>query len=132
MDQRQIKVPDASHPITIAPSNRRMVVTVAGTVIADTKNALVLQEAAYAPVLYLPRADVRMDLLVATDHTTYCPYKGDCSYYSIPNGGERSVNAVWSYEAPFPAMAQIKDYLAFYADRVDSIVEQPAADALNA
>ena len=123
MNQKQIKVPDSNHPITIRQAGHRVIVTVAGQVVADTSNALVLQEAAYSPVLYMPRADVRMALLVRTEHTTYCPYKGDCSYYSIPKGGERSVNAVWSYEAPFPAMAQIKDHLAFYPDRVDSISE---------
>ena len=126
MNQKQIKVPDSNHPITIRQAGRRVIVTVAGQVVADTSNALVLQEAAYSPVFYMPRADVRMALLVRTEHTTYCPYKGDCSYYSIPKGGERSVNAVWSYEAPFPAMAQIKDHLAFYPDRVDNISEASA------
>ncbi|HKD21149.1 MAG TPA: DUF427 domain-containing protein, partial [Rhizomicrobium sp.] len=75
----------------------------------------------YPAVQYIPRKDVDMSLLARTDHATYCPYKGDCSYYSIGAGGPRSANAVWSYEAPYPAVAQIKDYVAFYPDRVDSI-----------
>jgi uncharacterized protein (DUF427 family) len=62
-----------------------------------------------------------MAALTRSEHTTYCPYKGDASYYSIPAGGDRSVNAVWTYETPFEAMAQIKDYFAFYPDRVDEI-----------
>ena len=104
----------------------------AGKVVADSRAALVLQEAAYPPVFYVPRADADMAMLVRTDHTTYCPYKGDCSYYSIPAGGERSANAVWSYEAPFPAVADIKGHLAFYPDRVDSIGERSEADLLPA
>jgi len=62
--------------------------------------------------------------LERTDHATYCPYKGDCSYYSIPAGGKKSVNVVWSYQEPFPAVEQIKGHVAFYPDRVDEIAEQ--------
>jgi uncharacterized protein (DUF427 family) len=106
MTARQVKLPGPDHPITIAPNPARVVVTVAGQVIADTSDALMLREASYPGVLYIPRKDV---------------YKGDCAYYSIPAGGERSINAVWTYEAPFPAVAAIKDHLAFYPDRVDAI-----------
>ena len=91
----------------------------------DTRAALTLREAAYKPVLYVPRGDVDMSLLERTSHATYCPYKGDCAYYSIPAGGERSVNAVWSYEAPYPSVAAIKDYVAFYPTRVDAIEQKP-------
>jgi uncharacterized protein (DUF427 family) len=126
MTDKPIKQPSADHPITIEPSKTRVVVTLAGRVIADTKVALTLREAKYPPVLYVPRQAVDMSLLARTDHATYCPYKGDCAYYSIPVGGARSVNAVWTYEGPFPAVAAIKDHLAFYPDRVDSIEEQPA------
>ena len=73
---------------------------------------------------YIPRKDVDFSQLEPTDHTTYCPYKGDCSYYSVPAGGKKSVNAVWSYEDPFPAVAQIKGHVAFYPDRVDEVAEQ--------
>jgi uncharacterized protein (DUF427 family) len=68
-----------------------------------------------------------MTLLERSDHQTYCPYRGECAYYSIPLGGRRSVSAVWTYEAPCAAVAAIKDHLAFYPDRVDSIEEHPAA-----
>jgi len=120
-----IKVPGPEHPITIERNPKRVVVSVAGRIIADTQNALTLREANYPPVQYIPRRDVDMTLLERTDHATYCPYKGDCAYYSIPLGGERSTNAVWSYEAPYAAVAAIKSYLAFYPDRVDAIEERP-------
>ena len=126
MTAKTVKLPGADHPITIERNPARIVVTIAGRVVADTRAALTLREASYAPVQYIPREDVDMALLARSDHATYCPYKGDCAYYSIPLGGEGSINAVWSYEAPFDAVAQIKDHLAFYPDRVDSIVEWPA------
>jgi uncharacterized protein (DUF427 family) len=122
---KPVRVPGPDHPITIEPNPARVIVTVAGRVIADTVNALTLREAGYPPVQYIPRNDVDMSLLQRTDHATYCPFKGDCAYYSIPSGGERSINAVWTYEAPYPAVAQIKDRLAFYPRRVDSIEERP-------
>jgi uncharacterized protein (DUF427 family) len=121
--QKQILVPGPQHPITIERHPARVVVTVAGRVIADTRDALALREADYPPVLYLPRKDADMSLLARTEHATYCPFKGDCAYYSIPAGGERAVNAVWTYEAPYEAVAGIKDHLAFYPNRVDSIEE---------
>ena len=122
---RPVKHPSADHAITIVPSPNPIVVTVARRVIADTTRALVLSELSHAPVLYIPRQDVDMALLVRSDHATYCPYKGDCAYYSVLVGGQRSVNAAWSYEAPYAAVAAIRDHLAFYPDRVDSIVEWP-------
>jgi uncharacterized protein (DUF427 family) len=123
---KAMKIPGPDHPITIEPNPKQIVVSVAGRTIADTRAALTLREANYPPVLYVPREDVDMALLVRTDNATYCPYKGDCSYYSIPAGGERSVNAVWSYEKPFPAVGSIKEYLAFYPNRIDAIEERPA------
>ena len=122
---KTIKVPGPDHPITIERNPNRVVVTVAGRVVADTRDALILREAAYPPVQYVPRKDVNMALLKRTEHATYCPYKGDCSYFSIPLGGERSANAVWTYETPYAAVAAIRDYLAFYPDRVDAIEERP-------
>ena len=116
-----MKIPGLDHPIEIQPNGSRVVVTVGGKVIADTREALTLSEAAYPAVQYVPRRDVDMTALTRSDHITYCPYKGEASYYSIPVGGDRSTNAVWTYEAPFPAMAAIKDYVAFYPDRVDEI-----------
>jgi uncharacterized protein (DUF427 family) len=118
---RSVRIPGPDHPITIKPNPSRVVVSVAGKVVADSTHALILQEATYPAVLYVPREDVDMSLLARTDHATYCPYKGDCSYYSIPAGGERSANAVWTYEEPFASVAEIKDCVAFYPDRVDAI-----------
>src|SRR5277367_1641927 len=115
---KPIKIPGPDHPITIERNPARIVVSVARRVVADTQNALTLREANYPAVQYIPRMDVDMTLLERTDHATYCPYKGDCAYYSIPLGGERSTNAVWSYEAPYAAVTPIKDYLAFYPERV--------------
>jgi len=119
MSTKQIKIPTADHPITITPNPARIIVSYAGRVIADTRDALTLQEAAYPAVQYIPRTDVDLSQLARTDHTTYCPYKGDASYYSIPAGGERTANAVWTYETPYAAVSEIKDHLAFYTDRVD-------------
>lgn len=118
---KQVKIPGPDHPITIEPTPGRVVVKVGGKVLVDTRDALTLREASYPPVQYVPRGDTDMSLLVATEHETYCPYKGDCSYFSIPSGGTKAVNAVWTYEHPFEAVGQIGEYLAFYPDRVDSI-----------
>jgi uncharacterized protein (DUF427 family) len=124
MTTKPMKVPGPDHPITIERNPARVVVTVAGRVIADTRDALTLREASYGGVQYVPRKDVDMALLQRTERATYCPYKGDCAYYSIPSGGDRSANAVWTYEAPYESVAAIKDHLAFYPDRVDAIEER--------
>ena len=121
MSERSIKIPGPDHPITIEPQDGRVVVTLGGTTIADTKDALTLREARYPAVHYIPRKDVDMSALTRSQTTTYCPYKGDASYFSIPAGGDRSTDAIWSYEAPFEAVTGIKDFLAFYPDRVDAI-----------
>ena len=121
MADKPMKIPGPDHPISIEANRARVVVKVGGKIIADTNDASTLREASYPPVQYIPRRDVDMTALKRSDHTTCCPYKGDASYYSIPAGGERSRNAVWTYETPFEAMAQIKDYVAFYPDRVDEI-----------
>jgi len=120
-----VKVPGPDHPISITRNLSRIVVRAGGKIVADTRRALTLREAKYPPVQYIPREDVDMTLLARTDHGTYCPYKGDCSYYSVLAGGDRSVNAVWTYEAPYESVAAIKDHLAFYPDRVDGIEETP-------
>jgi uncharacterized protein (DUF427 family) len=124
MKEKQIKLPGPDHPISIQRNPARVVVSVAGRVIADTGNALTLREADYLAVQYIPREDADFSQLERTDHATYCPYKGECSYYSVPAGGEKSVNAVWTYEDPYPAVAQIKGHVAFYPDRTDEIAEQ--------
>jgi uncharacterized protein (DUF427 family) len=117
---KNMKTPGPDHPIRIEPSGAHIVVSVAMVEVVNSKHALVLREASYPPVLYIPRKDADMSLLRRSDHVTYCPYKGECSYYSIPAGGAKSLNAVWTYEDPYPAVAEIKDYLAFYPDRVDT------------
>jgi uncharacterized protein (DUF427 family) len=124
---RPIKQPGPDHPITIERNPARVVVSLAGHVLADSRNALTLREADYPPVQYIPRGDVEMALLARTEHASYCPFKGDASYYSVPVGGERSANAVWTYEAPFAAVAEIEGHVAFYPDRVDAISEEDAA-----
>ena len=118
-----MKLPGPDHPITIARNGRRVRVTFAGRIIAETTQALTLRETSYKPVQYIPRGDADMSLLERTSHSTHCPYKGDASYFSIKVDGRTSENAVWSYEHPFPAMAEIKDYLAFYPSRVDAVEE---------
>jgi uncharacterized protein (DUF427 family) len=122
---RPIKVPGPDHPITIERNPNRVVVSVAGRIVADTRNALTLTEAHYEPVQYIPRKDVDMTLLARTDHATYCPYKGDCAYFSIPLGSGNATNAVWTYEAPYATVESIRDHLAFYPDRVDAIEDRP-------
>lgn len=130
MSDRPMKIPGPDHPIEIEPNGSRVGVIVSGRVIADTRAALTLSEKNYPAVQYVPRQDVDMAALVRSDHTTWCPYKGEASYYSIPIGGERSVNAIWTYETPFPAMAAIKGYVAFYPDRVDEITQIPGDAAV--
>jgi uncharacterized protein (DUF427 family) len=122
---RTPKIPGPDHPIAISASGDRVVVKAAGRTVVDTRAALVLKEASYPAVYYVPRKDADLTLLMKTDHTTYCPYKGECSYYSIPAGSGRSTNAVWTYESPYASVIQIKEYLAFYPDRVDSIDINP-------
>jgi uncharacterized protein (DUF427 family) len=121
MSSKPVKMPGPDHPITITAARERITVTVAGRRIADTREALTLNEAGYPPVHYIPRKDVDVTLLQRSNHQTYCPYKGECVYYSVPSGGERAVNAAWSYEAPYPAVSQIREHLAFYPDRVEAI-----------
>jgi uncharacterized protein (DUF427 family) len=121
MADKPMKIPGPDHPISIEVNPSRVVVRVGGKIIADTRDALTLCEASYPPVQYIPRRDVDMAALTRSEHTSYCPYKGDASYYSISTGGDRSLNAVWTYETPFEAMTQIKEYVAFYPDRVDEI-----------
>ncbi|WP_130620558.1 DUF427 domain-containing protein [Dyella amyloliquefaciens] len=125
MNSRVQRIPGPDHPIEVRPDSSHIVVRVGGRVVADTRSALSLSEASYPPVHYIPRKDVDMSLLERTDHQTYCPYKGDCSYYSIPLGGQRSANAVWTYEHPYDAVSPIKDYLAFYPTRVDEFSVSP-------
>ncbi|NBW07756.1 MAG: DUF427 domain-containing protein [Caulobacteraceae bacterium] len=121
MTTKSVRIPGPDHPISIAPQPGRVRVRVGDRVVADTRAALSLKEASYPAVLYIPRGDVDLALLERTEHSTWCPYKGDASYYSIPSGGDRSVNAIWTYEAAYPSVAEIEGHMAFYPDRVDAI-----------
>jgi uncharacterized protein (DUF427 family) len=121
MADKPVLQPGPDHPITVTPSSDRVLVKVAGKVVADSSRTLTLQESTYPAVRYIPMEDVVASLLERTDTTTYCPYKGDASYYSIPAGGDRATDAIWVYEHPHEAVAEIKDHVAFYPDRVDSI-----------
>lgn len=123
MIDKRMKVPGSDHPITIERNASRVVVRLAGRVIADTVEALTVREADYPPVQYIPRKDVDMALLERTSHATHCPYKGDATYFSVPLGSSRATNAAWAYEAPYGAVAQTKGHIAFYPDRVDCIDE---------
>jgi uncharacterized protein (DUF427 family) len=121
MPEKKVLVPGPDHPITVEPTKARVVVKAGGRVVADSRNALTLQEASYPAAQYIPRADVDFSVLERTDHETYCPYKGDSSYYSLNAGDVQGENAVWTYEKPYDAVAPIKDHLAFYPNVVDSI-----------
>ena len=121
MADKPVLYPGPDHPITVTPTEGRVVVKVAGQVVADTRAALTLQESTYPAVQYIPLADVDTSLLEPTATQSYCPYKGDASYYSIPAGGDKAVDAIWEYKQPREAVAEIKEHVAFYPNRVDSI-----------
>ena len=104
------------HRIETKPAKERVRVTFNGEVIADTRDAIRMEEGNYPAVFYFPRKDVRMERLIRSSHRTHCPFKGDASYFSLKDGAE---NAVWSYEQPYDEMSVIKDLLAFYPDKVD-------------
>jgi uncharacterized protein (DUF427 family) len=120
-----MKIPGPDHPITVEPNPNRVVITLGGHTLADSANALTLRESTYPPVHYIPREDVDMAMLERTAHATHCPYKGDAAYYTITANGGRAENAVWTYETPYDAVANIKDHLAFYPQKVDAIEERP-------
>jgi uncharacterized protein (DUF427 family) len=115
---RAVKVPDATHPITIRPTGSRVTVSVGGVQVAESDSALSLAEASYPVVQYIPIADVDQSLLVRTDSQTYCPYKGDASYYSVQTpDGQTETDLIWTYEQPYDAVAEIAGHVAFYANR---------------
>lgn len=113
----------SAHPIAVESNPHRIRVVLGGVIVAETTEALTLREAALPPVHYIPRKDVRMDLLDRTDHHSHCPYKGDASYFTASAGGMVVDKAVWSYETPFDTVSQIAGYLAFYPGKVDAIEE---------
>lgn len=113
-----MKLPGPDHPITITPHEGRVVVRFGDAVVADSAHALALKEANYPPVLYVPREDAKLAHYERTTHTTHCPYKGDANYFTLVDGQNRSENAVWTYETPFPAMTEIANHVAFYPNKV--------------
>jgi uncharacterized protein (DUF427 family) len=119
------------HPITVTAHPKRVLVKYKGHVIADTHGALALKEASYKPVLYIPRDDVAMEYLHRTDHHTFCPYKGEASYYSLLMDGDLAENAVWTYEGPFDQMSAIDGALAFYPNRVEVVELEPQRSAVD-
>lgn len=121
MSDRVVKIPGPDHPIVIEPNRHRVLVIVGDQVIADTHQVLTLREANYAAVDYIPAKDIRWSFLAETVHRTYCPYKGDCTYYTITSGSGVRINAAWTYPDPYGAVVAIKKYIAFYRDRVDRV-----------
>jgi uncharacterized protein (DUF427 family) len=119
MAEKTVLVPGPDHPITISPADTTVTVRWAGRVIAKTDDALVLQESTYRPVYYLPLDAVDADVLESSTHRTYCPYKGDASYFSLADGDEVSENAVWTYLTPYDAVSAIAGRVAFYPNQVD-------------
>src|ERR1700733_8893870 len=121
---RTIKIPDAAHPIAIRPTGSRVAGRLAGAVVAETDNALSLAEASYPVVQYIPIADVDQSLLERTTSQSYCPYKGDASYYTVksPDGGTET-DVIWTYEHPYPSVAEISGHVAFYQDRAEITVD---------
>jgi uncharacterized protein (DUF427 family) len=122
MGEKTKLIPDASHPITVEPAGQHIVVTAGGKTIADTRAALALREASYPVAYYIPREDADLSQLERTDHESYCPFKGEAAYFSVVPAGDAGVNAVWTYEDPYDAVAPIRDHLAFYPDRVQVAV----------
>lgn len=119
--------PTHPHAITIEPNRNRVQVTFNGKVIANTSRALVLREGPLPPTQYIPREDVNMSCLRPTTHSTHCPFKGDASYFTVGVDGKTAENAVWTYEAPLSAVAGIRNYVAFYPEKMDTIEELPAS-----
>jgi uncharacterized protein (DUF427 family) len=119
MTTKEHKIPGPDHPITITPSNQHFVVKVDGAVVADSTATLTLQESTYPPAQYFPRADLDQTLLRPSSTTTFCPYKGDASYFSVAVGDRQVDDAIWSYADPYPEVKEIAGYVAFYPDRVE-------------
>ncbi len=127
MTTKPARIPGPDHPIVIGRANGRVTAKVNGHIIADTDKALTLREASYPEVFYIPMEAVDKSAIEPSTRTSYCPYKGDASYFSIPAGGEKSKDAIWMYADPYPSVAEIKNHVAFYPNRVDSITFTPSS-----
>lgn len=123
MTDKPVLEPTAEHPITVAPTGKHVTVRVNGEVVADTDDALTLQESTYPAVQYIPMRDVVASKLTSSDTTTYCPFKGDASYYNVTtSSGDVVEDAIWTYERPYPAVGDIAGHVAFYPDKADITV----------
>ncbi len=123
MTDRPVRQPTADHPITVEPTGKHVTVRVNGEVVADSDDALTLQESTYPAVQYIPMSDVVPGVLTSSNTTTYCPYKGDASYYHVTTAaGDTVEDAIWTYEQPYPAVGDIVDHVAFYPDKADVAV----------
>ena len=123
MSDRPVLQPTANHPITVEPTGKHVTVRINGEVVAETDNALTLQESTYPAVQYIPLSDVVQTVLTSSDTTSYCPFKGDASYYTVTTAaGDTVEDAIWTYEQPYPAVADIAGHVAFYADKADIAV----------
>jgi uncharacterized protein (DUF427 family) len=121
---REKLIPDASHPITVTPTFGRVQVVANGSVVAESTSSLTLQESTYPAVQYVPLADIDPAVLTRTGTTTYCPFKGDASYYSLTTAEGTISDAGWTYDDAYEAVAEIKDHIAFYPDKVTVTVEE--------
>ncbi len=110
-----------NHKVELIKSEKHVRAIFNGEVVADSRRAIIVDESGYRLVYYFPREDARMDYMLRTDHHTYCPFKGEASYYTLTVRDKKEENAVWTYEEPYDEVEELKDYLAFYASRVDKI-----------
>ena len=124
MIEKTIKVPDDTHAIKIERNSNRVVVMVAGKVVADSCRALTLHEDGQPPVCFIPRRDVYTEALERSPTASYCPYKGEASHFHVTEGGTRLVDAAWTYRSPYWAVAEIENHLAFDPDRVEIAAAQ--------
>lgn len=120
------KLPGPDHPITVELFGPRVTVRVGERTIANSDSALVLKESTYPEVFYIPREDVDQSVLIGSDTTSYCPYKGDCRYFTISGPDGVIEDAAWSYETPFESVEQIAGHLAFYPTKVEVTTEDAA------
>jgi uncharacterized protein (DUF427 family) len=123
MTDKPIHLPSATHPITVKPTGKHVTVLVNGVVVADTDNSLTLQEASYPAVQYIPMQDVAQNLLKPSSTTTYCPFKGDATYFHVTTASGNTVtDAIWTYLQPYPAVGDIAGHVAFYPDKAEITV----------